>query len=138
MVSGRGSIELDDSDIRFTYAVLRDGRNLQWPPGQFERRERAIQAVLVGRISEVWKEDEVRYGMSDPLFEKKNWNTIDSGFRLWGSGKEAVPNRNPKPKSRSSVSDRLLESKIWIDFERVEFGYQLHIYIPESFNLKDQ
>ena len=41
----------------------------------------------------MWKKDKLGYGlmktgepleMDDPLFLKKGWNKIDSGFRLWG------------------------------------------------------
>jgi hypothetical protein len=120
MVSGGNSLGLNDRDIEFTLLVLRDAKQLDWPPKQFQRRERTIKAVFVGRLSESWKEDENSYGMGfggeerviDPLFRKKKWNKINSGFRLWGG----VGSSDENKKSEENVSpeiDEFLESKNW-------------------------
>ena len=132
MVRGGGTLGLDDKDVRFTLAVMRDAKKLDWLPGQLAKRERAVKSVFMGRISEVWKEDEFGYGMmdntkeeeEDPLFKKKNWNKIDSGFRLWGgsvNGKNTPPKNKMMNSSRSGAAnlgpDEFLESKNWNDMD---------------------
>ena len=93
MISG-GPIrfEEDNDEVNFTLAVLRDGAHLEWEEGQYKKRKRVVRGMLVGCTSEVWKNKE--WGLmssssgqpppKDPLFAKKGWNKIDSGFRLWG------------------------------------------------------
>ena len=108
MVSGGNALGLHDTDAIFTKEVLSDAKKLEWPKGFFERREKIVKSVFSSRISEVWKEnDEVK----DPLFKKKNWNTIDSGFRLWGDF-TTKPRAKAKPKK-----DEFLESKKWNDID---------------------
>jgi hypothetical protein len=104
MVSGGNALGLHDNDVKFTTEVLRDARQLQWPDGYLRRRERTVKAVFRGRMSEAWKDEEM-----DPLFAKKNWNTIDSGFRLWGDRSER---QKPTP-----TADEFLESKNWNDID---------------------
>lgn len=112
MVSGGNSLGLDEKDIEFTLSTLRDARDIDYSPKELKGRERAVRAILVGRTSEVWKVDEKGYGMDkgvvDPLFKRKNWNQIDSGFRLWGGGREKSI-KNPTTK------DEFLESHSWND-----------------------
>ena len=112
MVSGGNSLGLEEKDIDFTLSVLRDARDLDYSPKELKGRERAVRAILVGRTSEVWKVDEKRYGMSqdvvDPLFKRKKWNQIDSGFRLWGGGRE-------KSIKKAASKDEFLESHSWND-----------------------
>ena len=95
---GGGSLGLDSEDIDFIREVLRDAEGLQgWAPNQLEDRIKEVRFLLLGRLSEAWKNDEVAFGIDDssppsttakvdPLFERKGWNTVDSGFRLWGGG----------------------------------------------------
>jgi pentatricopeptide repeat protein len=116
MISG-GPIGFSDDDLRFTLAVLRDGEHLEWEGNQYERRKRAVRAILVKCSSEVWKNDDFAFGLmnedpEDPLFTKKGWNTIDSGFRLWGGGEGKVAKRG----GNSSV-DSFLASKGWNDMD---------------------
>ena len=105
MISGGNSLGINNEDVRFTMNVLKDAKKLKWKRGELYKHEMAVKGVCMGRISEAWKEDEDKYGMGsngsdargsisvgnnkgekelDPLFKKKNWNEIDSGFRLWG------------------------------------------------------
>jgi hypothetical protein len=116
MVSGGNSIGINDDDVRFTMNVLSDAKNLNWSRGELKKREMAVKGIFMGRISEAWKEDETRYGLGtektiDPLFKKKNWNQIDSGFRLWGGG-----NFDGSEKKNAPV-DKWLESKNWNDID---------------------
>ncbi|KAK1742947.1 hypothetical protein QTG54_006544 [Skeletonema marinoi] len=110
-----GPIGFNDDDVRFTLTVLRDGEFLEWEGRQYERRKRAVRAILVGCSSEVWKNDEFAYGLmnedtEDPLFKKKGWNEIDSGFRLWGSG-----DGNFAEQEENTSVDSFLASKGWND-----------------------
>jgi len=98
MISGGNSLGLNEKDVQFTFEVLRDAKELKLYPEGFDKLEKDIKAVIVGRMSEVWKED---------IFEQKNWNRIDSGFRFWGSiGSESNDNT-------STDSDDFLDSKNW-------------------------
>ena len=114
MVSGGNSLGLEEKEIEFTLSVLRDARNLDYSYKQMKGRERAVKGILIGRTSEVWKLNEERYGMNenvvDPLFKRKNWNQIDSGFRLWGGGRE-------KSKKEATKKDKFLESHSWNDID---------------------
>jgi hypothetical protein len=119
-----GPMGIDDSDLQFTIEVLRDAKKLDWEAGQFETRNRAVRGVLVGRMSEVWKENADDYGMGfsndneeDQLFKKKGWNKVDSGFRLWGGG-----NAVDKQSRKSEAVDDFLKSKGWND---VDSGFRI-------------
>jgi len=113
MVSGGNSLGLSDKDVKFTYEVLRDARKLDLSPEHFERRERAVKAVIVGRMSEVWKEDTVSYGMDEGPLERHNWNQINSRFRLWGSGNNILEDVKNMGQSAMADADDFLESKNW-------------------------
>ena len=114
MVSGGNSLGLEAKEIEFTLSVLRDAKKVGYSSKQMRSRERAVKAILIGRTSEVWKLDENRYGMSesviDPLFKRKKWNQIDSGFRLWGGGRK-------KSKQETAKKDTFLESHSWNDID---------------------
>jgi hypothetical protein len=120
MVRG-GRIGLNKQDIQFARAVIRDAEKLDWEPGQFEKRKQGVGAVMIGRVSEVWKENERWYGMAsadeqemeDELFKKKGWNKVDSGFRLWGGG---IDTGRVEPESERVV-DEFLASKGWNDVD---------------------
>lgn len=146
MVSGGNSLGINDEDIRFTTTVLNDAKNLDWKRGEYRKRQMAVKGIFMGRLSEAWKEDEQGYGMNnsrskvrssspkmknkkeaiDPLFQKKNWNQIDSGFKLWGgggvgnSGGEETGSSANSPTSKSKNNDgvdEFLESKNWNDID---------------------
>ena len=96
-VVGGGSLGLESEDIDFIRKVLRDAEGLQgWAPNQLEDRIKEVRFLLLGRLSEAWKNNEAAFGIDDssqpstakvdPLFARKGWNTVDSGFRLWGGG----------------------------------------------------
>ena len=111
MVSGGNGLGLNDDDMRFTSDVFRDAKKLHWSEGYLRRRERTVKTVFAGRMSEMWKEAK---DYEDPLFKKKNWNKIDSGFRLWGSG---TSDKAQKPKKNFSSGDDFLDSKNWNDMD---------------------
>lgn len=122
MVRG-GRIGLTKRDVQFARSVIRDAEKLDWEPGQFEKRKQSVGAVLIGRVSEVWKENESWYGMAsadeeveDELFKKKGWNKVDSGFRLWGGGLGEVDKRRVEPEA-DRVVDEFLASKGWNDVD---------------------
>jgi hypothetical protein len=145
MISG-GPIGFDDEEVKFTLTVLRDGSQLQWEAGQFEKRKRVVREILLGCTSEVWKtDDEWALGgldgsssgssnqqqqqQEDPLFTKKGWNKIDSGFRLWGGGIPKLT-MDGSPQTSSTLSstpspssvDTFLASKGWND---IDSGFRL-------------
>jgi hypothetical protein len=107
----------EETDIQFTLQVLRDGEQLDWEENQYQKRKRAVRSVLMACSSEVWKNDEAFYGLGeaqdDPLFLKKGWNKIDSGFRLWGGGNEGEVDGE---KGAVAV-DEFLAKKGWNDMD---------------------
>eukprot|EP00804_Cyclotella_cryptica_P019594 CCRYP_014336-RA/>CCRYP_014336-RA protein AED:0.00 eAED:-0.00 QI:94/0/0.5/1/1/1/2/0/1025 len=125
MTSG-GPRGFETDDIQFTLTALRDGDRLHWEGEQYEKRKKAVRSVLMACSSEVWKKDKTGYGLmnsveppetDDPLFLKKGWNKIDSGFRLWGGGNadggESINSEGDKEKS----VDSFLASKGWNDID---------------------
>jgi len=85
---------LDKRDIDFTKRVLKDAEELDWPSGYLPRSRRAIKRILLSRVSDAQvgngSNHGGRYGgVDDPLFIKKGWNKIDSGFRVWNVGGES-------------------------------------------------
>ena len=129
MTSG-GPIGYIEDDIKFTLAVLKDGASLEWGKGQYEKRKRAVRGILVGCSSEVWKNDEFAFGLvsdlpDDPLFRKKGWNKMDSGFRLWGGGgddDEFQQQAERRSGGNSASVDAFLASKGWND---IDSGFRL-------------
>ena len=122
MISG-GSIGFEDDDVKFTLTVLQDGARLKWENGLYEKRKKVVRGFLGGCTSEVWKNDEFSFGLmseqpEDPLFVKKGWNKIDSGFRLWGG----VKNKQQQIDGQSSSVDSFLASKGWND---IDSGFRL-------------
>jgi pentatricopeptide repeat protein len=122
MIRG-GRMGLQKKDIQFILQLLSDAEGLKWLPGQFQRRKQAVRAVMIGR-SEVWKENEGIYGMGpeveDELFKKKGWNKVDSGFRLWGGGKDDPSIRDVPPTNKGdapSSVDEFLAAKGWNDVD---------------------
>ena len=121
MISG-GPIGFEEEDVKFTLTVLRDGARLDWEHGQYEKRKKAVRGILVGCSSEVWKNDEFAFGLvseqepEDPLFTKKGWNKIDSGFRLWGGEVDDSSMQEQSEGDNASV-DSFLASKGWNDID---------------------
>lgn len=101
MIRSEHSLGYQESDANFASIVLRDASTLDWPHGYLERRKALVQKVFRGKLKESWKDSQ------DPLFKKKNWNTIDSGFKLWGQNASEKDNKKPV--------DAFLESKDWND-----------------------
>ncbi len=125
MTSG-GPIGYIDDDVKFTLAVLKDGASLEWGKGQYEKRKKAVRGILVGCSSEFWKNDEFAFGLvsdvpDDPLFRKKGWNKMDSGFRLWGGGGDDGEIQQ-QAERRGRSTDAFLASKGWND---IDSGFRL-------------
>ena len=125
---GGGSLGLESKDINFIREVLRDAEGLQgWAPNQLEDRIKEIRFLLLGRLSEAWKNDEAAFGIDDssppstarvdsrdPLFEKKGWNTVDSGFRLWGGGVAGIGTSISKTEGEDTeIVDSFLQQHGW-------------------------
>jgi len=128
-MSSGGPIGYTDDDIKFTLTVLKDGASLEWEKGQYEKRKKAVRGILVGCSSEIWKNDEYAFGLvsdipDDPLFRKKGWNKMDSGFRLWGGGDDDgdIQLQAEKRSGDSSSVDSFLASKGWND---IDSGFRL-------------
>lgn len=102
MLTSENSLGCQESDASFASLVLQDASELEWPHGYLERRKKLVQRVFEGKIGEAWRDRQ------DPLFKKKNWNTIDSGFQLWGQKKTPAKPNNKRV-------DAFLESKDWND-----------------------
>jgi len=107
MISKTSKLGRKKEEMHFTLELLNDAEQLEWEPGQYERRKRAVKSVFIKRFGEFfWKEGVYKRGLSDkqeedPLFQKKNWNQIDSSFRLWGPAEDAKP------------KDEFLQKKNW-------------------------
>jgi hypothetical protein len=121
MIENGNSVELLPADVRFIAGVLRDAEKLEWGESQLERRKRAIQTVMTGRIADTWEEEASLYGLvdvddyEDDLFKRHGWNKVDSGFNLWGGGNAGV-------KSRKRERDELFQSKGW---NNVDSGFRI-------------
>ena len=103
------------SDARFVAGVLRDAEKLDWDEGQLNRRKRAIASAMKKHVANAWEEEAELYGLykrdgstrnDDNMFERHGWNEVDSGFKLWGAGKESDKN-----------ADDFLQSKGWNDMD---------------------
>ena len=128
-----GRIGLQKKDLQFTLQVLKDAKDLDWKTGELEERLRTVRAIMISRMSEVWKLNEDFYGMNmdsvqqgnaedDDLLRRKGWNKVDSGFRLWGGGDSITWQDEDKRRSRSGPVDNFLASKGWND---VDSGFRL-------------
>lgn len=118
MVRGRNALGLHEIDAYFVREVLQDARNLQWPIGYLERREKTVNSIFKKKFSELWQgRDDI---IEDPLFKRKNWNKIDSGFRLWLNTGVIVTNE--KVEQRRQVEDPLFKKKNW---NKIESGFRL-------------
>ena len=78
-----------------------------------------MRVVFTDRMREMWRIDDTSNGMrqdneEDVLFQRKGWNKVDSGFRLWGGGMtDFEPDKS---------SDAFLKSHGWND---VDSGFRL-------------
>lgn len=116
IMTNGGPRGFEESDIQFTLQVLRDGDKLQWEGNQYQKRKKSVRSVITACSSEIWKNDK-EYGLietipDDPLFLKKGWNKIDSGFRLWGGGEGSDVDLD-----KQAPVDEFLASKGWNDMD---------------------
>ncbi|KAL7485202.1 hypothetical protein ACHAW6_010795 [Cyclotella cf. meneghiniana] len=109
----------ETDDIQFTLTALRDGDRLQWDGEQYQKRKKAVRSVLMACSSEVWKKDGGSEPLEteDPLFLKKGWNKIDSGFRLWGGGNDSGGDGITSEGGKERSVDSFLASKGWNDID---------------------
>lgn len=111
------SQRLSKQDVQFVASVLKDAEVLGWDEGQLERRKRAVRAVLADRLLETWRKEDGIDSLNpltnsdDELFQRKGWNKVDSGFRLWGGGRPA--SETPK----GLAVDQFLQSHGWNDVD---------------------
>lgn len=119
---------LSKTELSLVACVLRDAEHLRWSEGQLERRKRAVRAVLAERLRSVWSQNADLYGSMSPnepvdeFLKRKGWNSIDSGFRIWGPARQSAPDESStKPNIKSGV-DRFLESKGW---NEVDSGFRI-------------
>uniref|UniRef100_A0A6U2X956 Uncharacterized protein n=1 Tax=Entomoneis paludosa TaxID=265537 RepID=A0A6U2X956_9STRA len=113
-----------------------------------ERRQRAVRAVLADRLQDLRREgvDEKLLSLGDKgssfgkdgssqdstndendLFERKGWNQMDSGFRLWGApgfaqSFLAQSEDDPSRSSEDGKVDEFLKSKGW---NNVDSGFRI-------------
>jgi len=117
---------INGADVSFIAVVLQDAETLDWEEGQLERRKRAVRAILADRLRENWRSEDAVDLLSqaaaaaaddkedDELFQRKGWNKVDSGFRLWGGGTDADQD--------VGSDDQFLKSHGWND---VDSGFRL-------------
>jgi pentatricopeptide repeat protein len=124
MIRFSHSNRLEKQDLRFVASVIRDAEKLRWEDGQLERRKRGIQNALSDRMGGVRGKESLNALLrtsesTDDLLERKGWNKIDSGFRLWGGERDDLVGLDS-----SSVKpvDEFLESHGWND---VDSGFRL-------------
>ncbi len=115
MIEYSRSCGLQASDARFVARALRDAEDLDWVEGQLEQRKRGVEYAMRLQIANAWEEEAKLYGLyketvgstqRDAVFERHGWNLVDSGFRLWGAGKNVEP---------APDTDDFLKSKGWND-----------------------
>lgn len=118
MVDTSRTCGVQASDARFVAGVLRDAEKLDWEEGQLDRRKMIVESAMNSHIANAWEEEAELYGLwkkdgsrrnsnDTSMFERHGWNKVDSGFRLWGSGK----------KETERITDDFLESKGWNDMD---------------------
>lgn len=120
---GRGRLGFQKKDIQFTLRVLSDAESLPWRQGELELLKQDVRSVMIGRMSEVWQENQDYYGANlepeDELFKKKGWNKLDSGFRLWGGDGDSISYGDDSKLGSAAVEpiDEFLASNGWNDFD---------------------
>ena len=114
--------KLQKKDVPLIASLVRDAETMQWRPNQLERRKRAIQEVLSKRsgMLNAWNDEDddmlrQEVKSEDGLFKRKGWNSVDSGFRLWGGGKRVGRKSDP-------TVDEFLEKKGW---NNVDSGFRI-------------
>ena len=99
--------------------VLQDAELLFWDEGQLNRRRRAIRAIMLESFGNVLRSNDpvfdlipTRYS-EDDLFDRKGWNQVNSGFRMWGP---TDSNKETDIKDSKS-NDNFLKSHGWNDVD---------------------
>ena len=119
--------KLEKKDYQLVASLIRDAEKLNWGENQLERRKRAIQEVLKSRsgILGAWNDEDddmlrQQLKSEDALFQRKGWNRVDSGFRLWGGGRMDIELEG-QGQEKGEV-DEFLESKGW---NNVDSGFRI-------------
>jgi len=104
---------LQKSNIQFALELVKDASKLDWTPEQLGRRKRVLLAVLEEHSDSLTDMERslLHDGKLRDLLDKKGWNKVNSGFRLFGNGK-----------STEYSDDEFLASKGWND---VDSGFRL-------------
>jgi hypothetical protein len=113
VVENSRSSGIQAGDVRFVAGVLRDAEELNWGEGQLAQRKRAVEFVMKKFMATAWDEEASLYGLRrgnvgssrDEIFQRHGWNQVDSGFKLWGSGRKVAEEK--------SNTDAFLKSKGW-------------------------
>jgi len=109
---------LDSDDIDFTMNVLRDSKTYGcFNSQEYNKKVMVVKSIVVGRFSEVWKDDSIWDRMSmrresleeDEFLLKKGWNSMDSSFRMW-------------PDEERKETDSFLDSKGW---DSMDSGFRI-------------
>jgi pentatricopeptide repeat protein len=114
---GSSAANLKTSDVVFLADVLKDAEKLLWEDGQLERRKRAVRALVLDSRIGPWRSEHSLDSLiplestDDDMFQQKNWNKIDSGFRLWGGGRAAASDA-----AKDEVDD-FLQQHGWNDLD---------------------
>ena len=106
---------LTKQHVRFIADVLQDAEQLLWDDGQLNRRKRAIRATIVDNFGPNDSVFELvpRTESGDDLFDRKGWNQVHSGFRIWGP----VDSRKTSDKAWKRREDDFLNSHGWNDVD---------------------
>ncbi len=90
--------------------VLQDAELLFWDEGQLNRRRRAIRAIMLESFGNVLRSNDPVFDLiptsysENDLFDRKGWNQVNSGFRMWGP-------------TDSNKEDNFLKSHGWNDVD---------------------
>jgi hypothetical protein len=118
MVRERNALGLHEIDAYFVREVLQDAKKLKWPVGYLERREKTAHSVFRKQFHDIWQDDQDT--IVDPLFKKKNWNKIDSGFRLWSN--TGTTDSKDKVDQGRKAEDPLFKKKNW---NQIDSGFRI-------------
>jgi PPR repeat len=109
--------ELTKQHVMLIAEVLQDAELLFWDDGQLNRRRRAIRAIIFESFGNALRPNDPVFDLiptsysDDDLFDRKGWNQVHSGFRMWGP---TVAMREAKPRNHG---DEFLKSHGWNDVD---------------------
>lgn len=121
MIRIGASQSLSKRDVQWLLTVLKDAEQLEWSDDQLERRKRAVRTFLSENVRDVWRTDDPNLLSAvddgdDNLFQRKGWNKVDSGFRLWG-GNAMASTKEQNNIDVAAEKCKFLESHGWNDMK---------------------